>query len=235
MSGPIQKLQLLHETHVPNVFTDVGKFTALFNPQTLQFKHAADWNVTSISGQIAAQQRHVFDFKATRPIELSLELFFDFSKEKGSDMKMTQEWETKLRAQHFKERLNTFVQLIRVNPELHRPPRCKLIWGTWVLMHGMLTALDRKYTAFSSEGMPIRAEFACRFTQVETEAEQKRSELHSADVAKRRVLRRGDTLQSLAREEYGDAALWRPIARANRITHPLKLTPGMSLLIPPLV
>ena len=56
----------------------------------------------------------------------------------------------------------------------------------------------------------------------------------SADIAKTRTLRRGDSLASLAAEEYGDPGRWRPIAEANRIDNPLRVEPGAVLVIPPL-
>jgi nucleoid-associated protein YgaU len=47
-------------------------------------------------------------------------------------------------------------------------------------------------------------------------------------------VRRYDTLQSLAADEYGDPALWRPIALANSIINPRDLAAGTILTIPKL-
>jgi hypothetical protein len=46
------------------------------------------------------------------------------------------------------------------------------------------------------------------------------------------VLVDGDTLMGIAYREYGDPAMWRVIAAANRVDDPLRLTPGRSLLLP---
>jgi hypothetical protein len=239
MGGSLQKLQILRETYSPNTFPNWNKITVLFNPNTLRFNHAADWNVTNISGQLAHHERRVFDFKTTRPVELSFELFFDISKEIELSanllaLELPGIWGERARLKKFSARLEKIVQLAQVDQELHRPPVCKLIWGTRILLHGVLTSLDQKLIAFTEDGTPTRAELSCTFTSVESEAEKRSGENHSADVAKRRVIRQGDTLQSIAREEYGDASLWRPIARQNRIAHPLQLVPGTQLLIPPL-
>ena len=51
---------------------------------------------------------------------------------------------------------------------------------------------------------------------------------------KSRQVRRGDTLQSLAAEEYGDPRQWRHIAVANGIVNPRDLRPGTVLTIPKL-
>lgn len=47
------------------------------------------------------------------------------------------------------------------------------------------------------------------------------------------VLCDGETLQSIAFREYGDAAAWRMLADANGIDDPLRVAAGTQLLIPP--
>jgi len=56
----------------------------------------------------------------------------------------------------------------------------------------------------------------------------------SADVAKTRTVRRGETLSSIAAEEYQDPTRWRPIADANSLNDPRQLRPGQVLAIPAL-
>jgi nucleoid-associated protein YgaU len=51
---------------------------------------------------------------------------------------------------------------------------------------------------------------------------------------RRHLVRRGDSLPSLAAAEYGDPARWRPIALANGLVNPRLLEPGTELVIPPL-
>ena len=54
----------------------------------------------------------------------------------------------------------------------------------------------------------------------------------SADVAKVWVVKRGQTLASIAMHEYGDPGKWRPIALANDIDNPAVLDPGAVLVLP---
>src|SRR5262249_56354057 len=56
----------------------------------------------------------------------------------------------------------------------------------------------------------------------------------SSDTAKQCVVRRGDTLSSIAAAEYSDPSQWRPIAHHNGLEDPLDLRPGMVLLLPAL-
>jgi nucleoid-associated protein YgaU len=47
-----------------------------------------------------------------------------------------------------------------------------------------------------------------------------------------RVVRRGDSLASIAAQVYDDPSAWRAIARANRIENPLAIAPGTKLTLP---
>jgi len=42
----------------------------------------------------------------------------------------------------------------------------------------------------------------------------------------------GDSLASIAYEEYGEAGLWRALAETNRLDDPMRLPAGTSLLVP---
>ena len=230
----LQKLQIVYETKKLGGPLLDDTLVVLFNPNQLSFKNEAEWDITSISGQVANQERHAFEFKATKPVELTFNLFFDSDKEgEGFNTWLIRHylgiWAEKLQVMWLLNRLRTLERLAQVDQELHRPPVCKLLWGEHLLLRGVLTSLTRTYTAFTPEGSPIRAECSCTFKAVGSSPE-----LHSADVAKRRVIRQGDTLHSIAHEEYGEASLWRTIARENGISNPLQLVPGTRLIIPPL-
>jgi nucleoid-associated protein YgaU len=47
-----------------------------------------------------------------------------------------------------------------------------------------------------------------------------------------RVVGAGDTLHSIAWDEYGNASWWRALAEFNGIDDPLRVNPGVRLLIP---
>jgi nucleoid-associated protein YgaU len=104
-----------------------------------------------------------------------------------------------------------------------------------MLFQGVLTQLNQDLTYFMADGTPVRATLGCTFMAYQTFDEAKASELHSADVEKRRVVRRGDTLTSIAIEQYGDATRWRAIATGNDIDDPRAIKPGDALVIPKLV
>jgi nucleoid-associated protein YgaU len=82
-------------------------------------------------------------------------------------------------------------------------------------------------------GAPVRARLVCEFTEwLSARREALLQHKQSPDVAKTRVVRRGDTLSGIAALEYDDPAQWRPIALANGIVDPRRLEPGRVLTIP---
>jgi nucleoid-associated protein YgaU len=104
-----------------------------------------------------------------------------------------------------------------------------------VFFQGVLERLEQQFTLFMEDGTPVRASLSCTFKEWRTNYEDlNRQDKQSSDVAKTRIVRRGDSLSGIAAEEYRDPALWRPIALENGIDDPRRLSPGTVLLIPTL-
>lgn len=248
--GGLQKLEIWYKS---------GKLTetieALFNPNEITVARSVSWETkkTVAAGTAGAwlvkakgsQGRTPVrqQFLAVKPSTLQVELFFD-TYEPHED-----KWSLGKIATSFAVPTNPFqsptgtdvtvhtsklASLAKIQPESHEPPRCTLRWGATKLFVGVLQDITITYTMFMPDGTPVRATASCTFIESVTEAEYRQGELHSADVAKSRVVRRQDTLHSLAAEEYNDPSLWRHIARANNIINPRLLKPGDVLIIPPL-
>lgn len=47
-----------------------------------------------------------------------------------------------------------------------------------------------------------------------------------------RVVRAGDTMETIAKAEFGDSSMWTVVASANPRVDPMKMRPGMTLRIP---
>lgn len=92
--------------------------------------------------------------------------------------------------------------------------------------------MTKKLTHFLEDGTPVRATLDCTFKEwKEPIKEKKRANLIDHPV---RIVKRGETLSSIATEEFGDPSLWRVIAKENGLINPRKLPPGKVLTIPPL-
>jgi nucleoid-associated protein YgaU len=211
----IEKLVILAES-TPNQFT--RRITALFNPSQITIQKHVNWR------EAPAQQRDVPVSQHTHadPATLTMDLFFD-TYEAGTDVR---------------QYTNQVLSLATVehHGNLHRPPVCRLMWGRGAdFFQGVLQRLSQKFTMFLEDGTPVRATLSCMFKEWrDNEEEAKRQNRQSSDVAKTYIVRRGDTISSIAFAHYHDPRRWRPIARANQLSDPTAIAPGTRLLIPTL-
>lgn len=208
----LEKLKILIETD-PGVFGE--EVQVLFNPSKVTLVKTAGWKAVPA----AERDAPVSQFTHSQPATLTLELFFD-TYESGEDVQ-----------DHTRE----VFKLILVEGEKHRPPLCRLTWGHYTFddYEWVLTSYTQNLTLFLANGTPVRATVNCSFQQWRSnEMEARLINKKSPDVAKTRIVRRGETLSSIAAEEYNDPSLWRPIAEANGIDNPRKVAPGLPLAIP---
>ena len=209
----LEKLTIKAEKSSPGDFKDQIK--VLFNPSEI--------TMTIPGGKMGDYGLLATEESAT----LSLNLFFD----------------TTLN-QYPPENVQTYTKQIvsltqpRIGTEKKRPPRCQLIWGTIsgkdsvILADCFLETVTKKLTHFLEDGTPVRATLDCTFKEWKEPETQKKIENPIDDPV--RIVKRGETLSSIATEEFGDPSLWRIIAEENHLINPRKLTPGTVLTIPPL-
>lgn len=245
-TGVFEKLKIKHETVQRGRFDET--IEALFNPSQLRYDNRAEWRAAGTVAQSIAAGYQRMEFQATPPATLAIELFFDtYEGTPGSDESgMLADLQSSVipdnpltfgtpSATSVVEYTRKVAGLTHVRSELHRPPVCQLQWGKTELFRGVLTQLNQDFSFFLPDGTPVRATLACTFMAYRTFADAAKDvELHSADVEKRRVVRRGDTLSGIAVAEYNDPARWREIAAKNDIDNPRALVPGQVLVIPKL-
>lgn len=122
--------------------------------------------------------------------------------------------------------------LMDIDSELHSPPVCLFIWGTYIFKC-IIERVSKKYTMFLPDGTPVRATLNITMKEYKEVVMQLREiDLHSSDLTKKRLVKEGDSLWSISAKEYGDPGEWRIIAEANNIENPVYLHPGIELLIP---
>jgi nucleoid-associated protein YgaU len=202
-------------------FDDGDAIVAMFNPDELSFNRSVGWQT-----QGAAQRdTPELQFTNSEPRTLSVKLFFDTYD--TPDLPKDD-----VRKKHTDKVLA--LTTVESHGDKHRPPVCRLRWGSaGYFFQGVLERLDQRFTMFMDDGTPVRATLTCSFKEWRTNYDDlNRQNRQSADVAKRKVVRRGDTLAGIAAEEYLDPASWRPIAEANGIDDPLRLVPGTTLTVP---
>lgn len=154
--------------------------------------------------------------------KITLKLFFDTTDD-GIDVR---------------EKTEPFYNLAKMDPETHAVPRCWITWGEAGMIKGdysdfigIAENVSQNFTLFNSDGTPLRAELEITFREYKTLEEQLQKPKSYTRI---RVAQRGDTLSSIAAEEYKDPNEWRTLAEKNTIANPRKLTPGIIIEIPPL-
>ena len=132
-------------------------------------------------------------------------------------------------------RLWTFMEPVESEQASERlePPRVAFEWGNFCF-EAHLTSMTQKFTLFTHEGTPVRADVQVTFDQFKdpNDLPQQNPTSGGGPISRVWRVRRGDRLDLIAAEVYGDATRWRKIADYNQLTNPLALRPGLNLRIP---
>jgi hypothetical protein len=113
------------------------------------------------------------------------------------------------------------------------PPGVAFEWGVFRFV-AVITNMTQKFTLFTLEGTPVRANVDVTFTQHVDENDYPGQNPTSGGglIQQMWPIIRGDRLDTIAAKVYDDAAKWRLIAEHNGIDNPLILHTGRALAIP---
>ena len=216
---PLERLAIIPEVGNP--------IHARFNPERYTISKSAQLQDINIPGLDSP----VVQFVRGQNEKISMDLFFD-----TTDLGMA-DTVTDVRTL-----TNEVYKLLKINGDLHAPPRVHLQWGNSAHMtsHGsktdpwlVLESLSEEYSLFSPAGIPLRAKLTCSFREAWTiEQQLEETPRHSSDRTKQHRVVRGETVSQIAYLEYSDPERWRPIADANQLDNPRRLIPGTMLTIP---
>ena len=165
------------------------------------------------------------EFKKAGPQTLKLSLTFD-TYETGEDVSRTTSelWKLMESKTRKKGKKNRKIP----------PPEVAFEWGVFRFV-AVITNMTQKFTLFKQDGTPVRAKVDVTFTQhkdVNDYKYQNPSSGGSDEVERVCQVVRGDRLDTIAYQVYGDATKWRLIAERNDIVDPLTLRAGQRLVIP---
>lgn len=190
-----------------------------FNPKELSIQKSAKWERKPARN---AKKASAPEFTGADPCKLTLEMFFDASDtELGSVV----------------EPVEALFRCCVPTDDTQQnkkavPPLVQLNWGTIVSFPGFITSVQAKYTLFAPDGTPIRA--TCSVSMEEMPGDPLGQNPTSGALSAHAVhtVTAGDSLASIAFAEYGDPAMWRPLAEVNHVDDPIRLPVGTTLIVP---
>lgn len=197
----------------------VEEFVFPFNPKDFSITKAAKWVASSNKEGLSPAE-----YNGPVPSSVTIEMFLDATTEDDGNIATTI------------EKILSYVNPDPKSKSQDKPsaPHAHFIWGTAIEFKGFLEQVAVKYTLFRENGNPVRGTATLTLKELGA-AEQRQNPTSGSEPGSRshRVVA-GDTLASIAYDEYGSAAKWRRIADANPSIHdPMRLSPGASLLVPP--
>ncbi|MEW2295906.1 tail protein X [Streptomyces sp. NPDC006743] len=200
----------------------IKTFAFDFNPAQLSLTRRANWKVTP--SQIE-RKGPLPEFLGTQSREMNVEIFLDTSDEPTSNTVL--------------KKVESLLSCCEVTAQSvaakqPSPPWVVFQWGSFSTARftAYVSSVEASYTLFGTTGVPIRA--TCRLQLHEIPSRTKGQNPTSGALTAQRVHRvvAGDSLQSLAWREYGNASAWRSIAEANGIDDPSVLPTGVELVLP---
>jgi nucleoid-associated protein YgaU len=215
--------------------SQIEPFSVLFNPTSYSISKSVAWETPSLGDGGSARKTNVtlnappLQFGGGQSRTLSLKLFFDvtdYPSINGEKTRDVRNLTSKLVKLTLKERSGNKEQ---------PPPVCRISWGDSNSNNldfpfvGVVESLTQDFTLFDSNGRPLRANLDVSFKEFLKPEEDKRKNDPEYTT---RMVKRGDTLSSIAAEMLGDPARWRIIADANQLDNPRALKTGMTLSIP---
>jgi len=197
-------------------------FKVLFNPNAYTITKSVTWSGSSDRTLNAPP----LTFGGGGSRQLTLNLFYDVTETVNGKV-----------VKDVREETNKMVALTRIQKGLDRPPAVVVSWGAAPPTNsdfpftGVVHQLTQAFKLFTSDGKPVRADLTVSFTEY---LEPKKDLLQTDPEFTTRLVKRGDTVSSIAAEAYQDPALWRIIAEANELDDPRQLQIGLRLAIPKL-
>jgi Contractile injection system tube protein/LysM domain len=166
-----------------------------------------------------------FQFNGAEPYTMSLQIFLDSSMTPGDTT-----------VQDNVEALLSCCEVTDASIAADQPctPWVFFQWGSFSTASfiAYIQSVQATYTLFNPSGVPIRATCDLTITQIPLLTQGQNPTSGALEAHRTHRVMAGDTLQSLAFREYGDATAWRAIAVANDIDDPMRLDIGAELLIP---
>jgi nucleoid-associated protein YgaU len=200
-----------------------GTLAFSFNPSEYSVTKSAKWQTPPRNMKDEAGAKP--EYLGSDPQTISMQIFFD-------------DWEAAV-GDVTKQVDQLFAwcapSKMSVSSEKHQPSELLFFWGSNAqLAHRKfyLEKVNVKYTLFGRTGNPLRATADISLKEIPYPAGSQNPTSGSIHARRTHLISDGDTLQSIANQEYGNPSFWRGLAIFNAIDDPLRLTNGNRILLP---
>ena len=225
MSFEYGKLMVIENPHTDGDSTE-KEVAFVFNPSKLDLGASAKWEQPAQSGNKKASSPQ---FKGADPRTLDFDLTIDGWELSGASRS------SKCDVQ---KAVATLISWTRPTEKTRKtkkpsPPLVSLHWGKpWFKCY--VASVKVSYTMFDTKGEPVRA--SIKVSLKEVPAEPKKTNPTSGSLAghQSHLVVEGESLPLLAYRYYDKPAYWRGLAITNGIDDPLRLGPGVRILLPPI-
>jgi nucleoid-associated protein YgaU len=194
----------------------------LYNPTSYSVSKSTTWHKPPATK--GAKEAPAPEFGGANAAQVQMELFLDRWEEPLGDVSKD---------------VRKLLRWLRATDHSHsnqqpQPPVLAFSWGRsnplgW--FSGYLKSVNAKYTMFREEGTPTRATVSISLEEVPAEPGRQNPSSGGLLGHRTRLMTAGDSLHSIAHEEYGDPSLWRALAELNGIDDPLRIPVGTTLML----
>ncbi|HXB95464.1 MAG TPA: hypothetical protein VNU70_09910 [Puia sp.] len=199
-------------------------FTVPVNPETFMKSYKVDLDTRTGHGQPGTQP----GYKSSAPQELKLDFVLDGT---GTIQNYAQQFV----GVEVHDQLKAFMKCVYdFNGSTHRPNFVVIIWGSEVRFPGQVSQVDVNHTLFRPNGDPLRVKVSATFKM--SESDQARiisNEFKSPDMTKRHIAQRGDRLDLLTNQQYGDPGYILQVGRVNQLVSVRNIPLPRVLYFPP--
>jgi len=191
-----------------------------FNPTTISFARPVQYNRAPKQSDDPPVQ-----FTGAGPTTLTLQILLDAGRRGVSSV------------QAELDLLASWTTVPDVTNPGDGPPTVAFTWGELAIagdrsLVGHVSQLKVTVELFDRQGRPLRALVDLTLVSAKKEPKGTNPTSGAERSRLRHVLRRGETLQSVAWSRLGDAGAWRAVAELNDLDDPTRLRVGRELLLP---
>lgn len=230
-----------------------GKIEVMFNPESVTIEYRNTWQKPQGLGTSGAK----LSFAANKPEKIKMKLIFaDSNLNEHTDFNLNGYGPKAANLNSDTNGISGAIErfLVVTTEKLadtHRPYYLSLHWGNvFVRPQGshnvqgvyqretekaypcQLESVDVKYTLFSRDGAPLRAELTCVF--VEDYHSDAKPQLYSPDVTHAKSINAGDQLSRMTAEVYENSSWYPKVAKVNKLDSVRKIEKSRVLNFPPL-